>query len=110
MKFYINEILTSDAYSDRKIGLFTDNAWTGTGNIFDEKKTDFYRDTTLLAYGVQFNAKSDSYDARRHFDGGVYITEQTPNVSVQIVDKKCEISFDAPDEDTAIHIFSKQIF
>ena len=110
LKFYINEIKTSDAYNYRKIGLFTDNSWTGTGNIFGEFKTDYYRSTTLLAFGIQENAKQDDYNCRRVFDGGVFVTERIADVSVQITDRATEMYFEAEDEDAAINIFTQQLY
>ena len=110
MRFYINEIKTADAYNDRKIGLFTSNEWSGTGNIFYEHKTDYYRSTTLLAYGLQLGAKNTAYDAHAEFTGGVFTTDPIPNVSIQIVDKRYESSFEADDIQTAIEIFKKQAY
>lgn len=110
MRFYVNEVYTPDEYSDRKIGLFSSNAWSGTGDITGRLRKDFYRDTKLLAQGIQLNAKDGILNYNLPFDGGVQVFSNPTCERIRIKHKKCERILEAPDEETAVALFRMQAF
>ena len=107
MLFFVNMLKKQKDDNLLKIGLFTNNAWTGTGNINGFLKTDFYRDTVMLAYGTQKMLEQDVLNMYTKFED-IVILDNREHKSVQIEDKKFERRFEADSIEEAIKIFREQ--
>ena len=76
MTFYINEAHIAESDWDHEcIGLFDKENWTGEGNFCGWYGAEYYRDTTLIAYGIQLGHTS-IYNPKRPFDGGFKIVKE----------------------------------
>ena len=107
MTFYINEVYVDESdWEHECIGLFDNDNSTGEGNFCGWYATEYYQDTTLIAYGIQLG-HSSLYNPKRPFDGGFKIVNKYYD---KIVIGSCiwTKTFEADSVEEAIEIFRKQ--
>ena len=76
MTFYINQIHTDESdWNHEYIGLFDKENWIGEGNFCGWYGAEYYRDTTLIAYGIQLG-HSGIYNPKRPFNGGFKVVNK----------------------------------
>lgn len=109
MTFYINQVnLPESDWKHRCIGLFDNNEWEGRGSFCGYYGAEFYKNTTLLAYGIQLITGNESYDPKAHFDGGFFADVNTYYDKICIGSGMWEIKLEADSEKEAIEIFKAQ--
>ena len=107
MTFYINEVHISESDWEHKcIGLFDKENWVGEGNFCGWYGAEYYKDTTLIAYGIQLG-HSSIYNPKRPFDGGFKIVKEHYD-KIPIGSCYWTRSFKANSVEEAIEIFRKQ--
>lgn len=109
MTFYINQVnLPESDWKHRCIGLFDNNEWEGRGSFCGYYGAEFYKNTTLLAYGIQLITGNESYNPKAHFDGGFFADVNTYYDEICIGSGMWEIKLEADSEKEAIEIFKAQ--
>lgn len=110
MVFYVNGVKVPDrlsSYYEKCVGLFTNNSWKGECNFCGWYNTEYYLDTTLVAYGVQLVTANKAVQHTYPFDGGVY-EHNIHYDKIQISSGLCEEKFEASSVEEAIKIFKEQ--
>ena len=90
MIFYINEVHLSESdWEHECIGLFDKENWAGEGNFCGWYGAEYYKDTTLIAYGIQLG-HSSIYNPKRPFNGGLklYINTTIKYLLVLVIGRK----------------------
>lgn len=109
MTFYVNEVkLPQSDWSHQCIGLFDNNEWDGRGNFCGYYASEFYLNTTLLAYGIQLKRGNQCYDPKTPFNGGFYENTNKYFSEVQIGSGLWEEHIEADSVKEAIEIFKAQ--
>ena len=108
MTFYINKIHIDDSnWKDEYIGLFNDHEWEGQGNFCGWYGQEFFKNTTLIAYGIQTGRRFNMYLPKYPFDGGFKIVNQYYD-EIGIGSCFYTRSFEADSVEEAIKIFKNQ--
>lgn len=109
MTFYVNQVhLPESDWHHQFIGLFDNNEWDGRGSFCGYYGTEFYLNTTLLAYGVQLRHGGQPYDPKAPFDGGFFENINKYFEEVCIGSGMWEIKIEADSIHEAIEIFKSQ--
>lgn len=107
MKFYINQVETRDSSWDYQcIGLFTNNEWQGEGNFCGYYGSEYYLNTTLIAYGIQAKTGNYPYDPLYPFNYVKIVNSSYEKI--QIGSDMWEESFECDNEIEALNIFAQQ--
>lgn len=108
MTFYINKVVQMGDWNNQYIGLFTNNKWNGEGNFCGYYSSEYYLDTTLLAYGIQKRHGGQVIDFKAHFDGGFFDNINKHYDKVMIGSGMWEETIEATSVEEAIEIFKFQ--
>ena len=104
MTFYINEVRVAESDWDHScIGLFDNHEWEGRGNWCGWYAMEYFKNVTLIAYGIQ-SGHSSMYDSKRPFNGGFKIVNRYYD-EIEIGSDMWTEKFKASSVEEAIHIF-----
>lgn len=107
MTFYINQVHTDESdWNHEYIGLFDKENWIGEGNFCGWYGAEYYRETTLIAYGIQLG-HSGIYNPKRPFNGGFEVVNKYYE-KISIGSCYWTKTFEANSIEEAIEIFRKQ--
>lgn len=109
MTFYVNQVhLPESDWNHQYIGLFDNNEWAGKGSFCGYYGAEFYRNTTLLAYGIQLRPGNLSYDPKAPFDGGFFGSVNRRYEEIPIGSGLWEKRIEASSAEEAVEIFKAQ--
>ena len=108
MKFYINSVPQKGDWNNNCIGLFTNNQWTGEGNFCGYYSSEYFLDTTLLAYGIQKRHGGMPVDFKAPFDGGFFENVNEYHDKIMIGSGMWTEEIETETADEAIEIFKNQ--
>lgn len=107
--FYVNEVrLPESDWNHRCIGLFDSKEWDGRGSFCGYYASEYYLNTTLLAYGIQLKEGCKIYNPKAPFDGGFFENVNKRFDEVKIGSEMWEREFEAESVEEAIQIFKSQ--
>lgn len=110
MIFYVNFVKLPENHNvvDRHaIGLFDSNDWKGEGSYCGWYSTEYYLDTTLIAYGTQMIPSYEPTHVINPFDGDVTVVKQHYD-KIGISSIYNEVEFEASFIEEALEIFKEQ--
>ena len=108
MKFYVNQVSQKGDWNHQYIGLFTNNEWIGEGSFCGWYGTEYYLDTTLLAYGIQLRDGGQVVNFKAPFDGGFFENVNEHHDKILIGSKIWEKVIEADNVEEALKIFKTQ--